>query len=138
MATATEVQTIKSTIDTANPTQGWDALQKAKLGTMLAGKKVTLTGLVAAASFDVTTLDDPTSPGDTLPAILSISVLRVTAGVAATGVRQIGDAAATPSATLATLSDDGKTITFEGNVTDMVLQYIPAAAEPLDNKFYNL
>lgn len=137
MSTATETQSIKKTIDNASPNQLADALRKAQLGTTLQGKKVTLTGLTAAASFDVTTIDDPGISGQKLPAILSLNVLRVTAGAAAAGIRQISDAADTPAATLATLSDDGKTITFEGNVTAFIAHYVPAPAVDLDGDFFN-
>ena len=137
MATATQNQTIKNTIDDSNLNQLASALQKAKLGTILKGKKVTLSGLSAAASFDITTIDDPDITDEKLPAILSLNVLRVTAGAAAAGRRDISDAADTPSATLATLSDDGKTITFEGNVTAFIAHYVPAPAEDLDNDFLN-
>ena len=135
MTTATETQTIKTTLDAADPNQAWDAMRKAKIGTMLRGKKVTLT-ITSAASFDITTIDDPEDPTKKLPAILSLNILRVTTGTA-TGRRDISDAADTPTATLATLSDDGKTVTFEAVVTVFIIHYVPAPAEDLDSIFLN-
>jgi hypothetical protein len=49
--------------------------------------------------------------------------VRVTGGAAAAGPRQVTDAGGTPSATVATLSADGATLTFEGTVTDAVISY---------------
>ena len=136
MTTVTATQTIKSTLDAASPNQAWDAMRKTKIGTMLRGKKVALTGLTSAASFDITTIDDPDDTTVKLPSILSLNILRVTAGTA-TGRRDISDAADTPTATLATLSDDGKTITFEAVVTAFIIHYVPASAEDLDSIFLN-
>lgn len=145
--TATQVQTIKDTIDTANPSQAWAALQKAKLGTMLAPLKRTFTGLTSAASFDLTQIDgtgeDTGVANANRLAALSITHLRVTAGTAAAGPRHVTDVGGTPGAPgangpgIATLSDDGKTITFEAAATAFVIQYIPRASEDLGNDFFN-
>jgi len=125
MTTAGKSQTIQDVLNESNPNKLADAAALAKLGDALAGLKKTLTGLTSAASFDLTTIDDPDVSGQKLPAALSISVLRVTAGAAAAGIRQMSDALDTPSATLATLSDDGKTVTFEAGVTGFIIQYVP-------------
>lgn len=139
MTTATAPQTIKSTLDQASPNQGWDALQKTKLGTMLTPLKRAFTGLVAAASFDLTAIDgtgeDAGVANPNRLAALSISTLRVTAGTAAAASRDVTDVGGTPSASLATISDDGKTITFEANATAFVVTYIPRAGEDLNNEF---
>ena len=57
---------------------------------------------------------------------------RVTGGAAAAGPRVITDEGGTPDATagqlaVATLSADGKTLTFEANVTDAELSYLANA-----------
>lgn len=57
--------------------------------------------------------------------------VRVTAGAAAAGVRHVVDPNATPSATLATLSADGRTLTFEAGVTGAVVDYVPYPAPDL-------
>jgi len=72
---------------------------------------------VAAATID---LDPPALD----PSQVSV---RVTAGAAAAGPRQVTDAGGTPAAALATLSADGKVLTFEANVTDAELSYIANA-----------
>jgi hypothetical protein len=123
--TTTQKLSIQGALNEANPSRAWAAVQLAKLGDAMRGFQKTLTGLTAAASFDLTTIDDPDDTSIKLPAALVIGSVRVTAGAAAAGVRQISDAGDTPSATLATLSDDGKTITFEGNVTAFIINYIP-------------
>jgi hypothetical protein len=45
------------------------------------------------------------------------------------------DAGGTASATVALLSDDGKTLTFEGTVTDFVVEYIPRASTDMTSDF---
>lgn len=125
MTTAGKAQSIQDVLNEGNPNKLPDAVAQAKLGDSLWGLRKTLTGLTAAAAFDLTAIDDPDVAGAKLPAALSVGVLRVTAGAAAAGIRQISDAGDTPSASLATISDDGKTITFEGNVTAFIIHYIP-------------
>ena len=136
--TISEKQTLARILDRANPNQIADALALVKLATMLDPVKITLAGLTASAAIDLTAI----KKGDAeltinqglknladkspLPPILIGSTLRVTAvGTAALGARMVSDAGATPSATLATLSDDGKTLTFEGTITGLILEYIP-------------
>lgn len=111
--------TLKSALDTANPTNLPDALKKVLLGTLLAGKKVTVSQAAAATI----TLSPPALAG-------TVSV-RVTAGSAAAGGRIIVDAAGTPAQIgtsgvyLATLSDDGATLTFETTLTGAIVSYVP-------------
>jgi hypothetical protein len=93
--------------------------------------KVTFTGLALASSFDITS-----GPLGGQPPALAIAALRVTAGAAAAvgsyAVTDVGGTPLSPAAGtvvgLATLSNDGKTITFPGgsDVTALVLEYIPA------------
>ncbi len=111
---ASAIVSLKVALNTANPTNLPDALKKTLLGDMLAGKKVTVAQAAAATI--------PLSP----PALNGTVQCRVTTvGTAAAGVRQITDVAGTPSATVATISDDGATLTFEGTVTGAVISYVP-------------
>ena len=123
--TTTESTTIQKVLNEADPNRIADGLRKAVVGDVFAGLQKTITGLTAAASHDLTTIDDPDDTSVKLPAALVIGSCRVTAGAAAAGIRQISDAGDTPSATLATLSDDGKTIAFEGNVSAFIINYVP-------------
>lgn len=89
-------------------------------------RKYVFSGLSAANSFDLTTL----TGGE---AMLSISTLRVVTGSANTGPYQTTDAGGTPFASaggalgVATLSDDGKTLTFPAGTlaTAFTLEGIP-------------
>jgi len=128
------------------------ALAKVKLGRMLKPVKVTITGLAAAAAIDLTTaatraaatltqgLDDLGSY-DTLPPILILKSCRVTAvGSAALGPRipiDSGGTAIAPStyAGHVKVSEDGTTLTFEGTVTGLVIEYVPRSAEDLGNDY---
>jgi hypothetical protein len=127
--TATANTTLQSALDQARPGQTDDALRLMKLGTMLTPLKRTFAGLTSAAFFDLTTIDGTgETTGASNPkrvAALSVATLRVTAGAAAAGARLVTDAGGTPSATVATISDDGKTVTFEAGVTAFVIEYIP-------------
>jgi hypothetical protein len=59
------------------------------------------------------------------PPALAINSARVTGGAAAAGNRQVTDSGGTPSATVATISDDGATLTFEAGVTGVTVVYEP-------------
>lgn len=140
--TTTKADTNEATLNAADPNELADIARKMKMGGMFTPRKVTFAGMAAAAAQDITSAANfalaTSSPaqrtGTTrLPPILSVIAVRVTAGAAAAGVRMIGDAGATPSATVAALSDDGKTLTFEGTVTGMVLEYIPRPASGDEN-----
>jgi hypothetical protein len=130
MTTATVKETLKSALNEANLNKLAEILGAMDLGTMLTPTKLTKTGLTSASSFDITSAALGSNP-----AALAVNILRVTAGTAAAGLRQIGDAGATPSATVATISDDGKTITFEAAVTAFVMEYIPRAAVDMTGPF---
>lgn len=127
--TTTAVTTLKSALDKGNPNQLGDIAAKMKLGTMMTPLKRTFTGLTSAAFFDLTTID---ATGETTGvanpnrvAAQSVDNLRVTAGAAAAGPRIVSDVGGTPAATIATISDDGKTVTFEAGVTAFVITYSP-------------
>ena len=131
--TTTKTSTIQQALSQANPNTIADALKLVDLGKMFPVIKVTVAGLTAAASVDLTSAAVKAAAtivginalvdGEYLPAIGSLLSLRVTAGAAAAGERMISDVGGTASATLATLSDDGTTLLFEANVTGFVLVY---------------
>ena len=137
-STFTALRTLKLVLDEANPTEIADALRILKLGTINAGLKRTFTGLTAAASFDLTLIDATgettgTANPNRLPAF-TVRSLRVTASGTGTSVGSyvLTDAAGTPTspatstvAGIATISDDGKTITFPTTVTAFVIWYVP-------------
>ena len=141
--TTTFTPTLQSTMNDANTNEVSDALRQMKIGTMLSPVKVTVTGLASATAIDITTAavfaaSTVTGLGTqaiALPPILDITALRVTAGAAAAGLRQIGDSGATASATVAKISDDGKTLTFEAGVTGFVLLYSPRSATDLQSTY---
>ena len=128
--TTTKVNSIKEVANSGNLNQLADVAQKVKLGQMLQPQKLTFTGLVAAAAHN---LSD--AAHGALPAIGDVLTLRVTAGAAAAGDRMVTDAGGTASATVAKLSDDGTTLTFEANVTGFVITYTPRAAVDVASKF---
>jgi len=136
MTTINVNQTLQYALNNALPPTLPDAMRSGQIGYALSPVKVTLVGLASATSFDITTAAvkaaativgiDPALPaGTNLPAIGHISSVRVTAGAAAAGPRQMTDVGGTASATVATVSDDGTTITFEAGVTAFVLSYFP-------------
>lgn len=129
-STTTKPNTIADVANSGNLNELSDVAQKVQLGTMLGTTKRTFTGLASAAAHNLTDVAHASSPAADI-----ISSVRVTAGAAAAGLRQIGDAAATPSATVAALSDDGKTITFEAGVTAFIIVYKAKAAVDPTAKF---
>jgi hypothetical protein len=130
MTTTTKTSTIKDVANSGNLNELAEVAQKVGLGTMLDTVKLTKTGLTSAIAHDITDAAHGSNPAASI-----VGALRVTAGAAAAGLRQIGDAGATPSATVATLSDDGKTLTFEAAVTGFVMVYQPMAAVSPGTKF---
>lgn len=139
-------------LDEANPHDLASVIAKMALGTMLSPLKVTFASLTAAAAIDITTAASKTAAtivgaktldtGEMLPAILSVTALRVTAvDTGATGPRSVTDAGGTAGAPgangpgIALLSDDGKTLTFEGTVTGFVLEYIPRPKTDMSTQF---
>lgn len=133
--TATAERTLKQVTDDANPNDLPDALRALKLGTTLRPLKRTFTGLTSAVSHDLTAIDGTgETAGKANPnrlAALVVGTLRVTAGTLAAGPAIVTDAGGTPTAIgtgtahVATISDDGKTITFQAAVTAFVIEYIP-------------
>lgn len=146
--TTTKSKTIQQTVDAGNANEIADAARRMRLGTMLRPIKVTFAALTAASAVDITTqtsLSKATvNQGDIpegyvasktpLPPIGVVRALRVTAGTAAAGARVMGDSGSTPAqfgtsgVYSAKVSDDGKTVTFEANVTGFVLEYLPRSS----------
>jgi hypothetical protein len=143
--------TIKTALDQANPSQLADLLRQMKLGTMTAPLKRTFTALTAASTFDLTLIDGAgESPASVLnpnrKAALLITALQVTAsGTAASlGAYTAAVAAATPivppggaglAVGVATISDDGKTITFPNTVTAFTVIYMPRPSVDMNADF---
>lgn len=137
-STNTKPRTLQVVLDEANPTEIADGLAQLDLGTVFTVLKRAFTGLTAAAAFDLTLID---GTGETVgisnvnrrPANL-VRTLRCTASGTANSVGSyvVTDAAGTPTSPtastivgLATISDDGKTITFPTTVTAFVIEYMP-------------
>ena len=148
MSSTTAEQTYQNWLNKANANLLPTLFQKMKLGNMLSPVKVTVTGLTATASPDITStavrlaatvsgLERETT--DPLPAILAVKTLRVTGvGTGATGSRVVTDAGGTAVGDVALLSDDGTTLTFEGTVTGFILEYIPRSATALSDNYPRL
>jgi hypothetical protein len=142
--TTTKIETLQRALNDANPNEVADCLKRMKLGNMLAPVKATFVGLTSSATQDITTAAAKAAAtitgmsldsGENLPAANDIRTLRVTAGAAAAGPRQMTDAGGTASATVAKISDDGKTLTFEAAVTAFVLTYEPRSSTDLGSNF---
>ena len=139
--TATKKRTIREALNQGNPAEMASGFQQVKIGDMVSPVKATVVGLASSASVNLTTAATKAAAtivgltlaaGENLPAAAVIQSVRVTAGAAAAGLRQIGDSGATPSATVAALSNDGKTLTFEAGVTAFIIVYLPRAAVVAD------
>lgn len=128
-STTTTPETLADVLSKADPDKLADALRQVNLGVMLAPTKKTITlGTVNAVV--------PLSPPAL--AIITCRVSDTTGGAGAVGARVVTDAggtAAAPGATgnanvagVALLSDDGTTLTFEGTVKAIVVEYIPRSA----------
>lgn len=149
MATTTADVTLLQILNKGNLNTLGLALAKMKLGNMNAAVKLTVTGLTAAGSFDITstTIRDAANTGsitglervasDLLPPISVVKTLRVTASGTANSVgsyamTDAGGTAVSPMAGtnvgLAKISDDGTTISFPSTVTAFILEYVPRSA----------
>lgn len=138
-STSTTPRSFKVVADEANPETLADVAKLLKLGTTLSVLKRTFTGLTAAATYNLTTLD---ASGETvgaananrLPAFI-IRSLRVTAATTANtvgsyAVTDVAGTVLTPTAGanvgLARISDDGTTLTFAtADVTAFIVEYMP-------------
>jgi len=152
MTTTTKNRTVQQALTQGSLNDVAEALRKVG-GRRHAIIKAVVTGLTAAAAIDITTADvkaaatitgiDALDTGENLPAIGQVLSLRVTAVTTATvGTRTVSDVGETPSAPaaagtpgLATISDDGKTLTFEGTVTGFTIQYTPRSETAMTTLF---
>lgn len=123
--TVTAIRTIRLVANQATPGQIADVFRKIALGDMLKAVEETIT--IASS----TTLKLSAASAAKRAALVLQSV-RVVTG-AATGIRSIGDSAATPSTTL--VAFDGDTITFEAAITVAKVRWIPAALVDIDLSF---
>lgn len=141
--TTTADRTLQTVLQDSNQNEMAAAFRKVKLGNFFAVAKVVVTGLTATAApvitgsavraaATITGLDRATA--DNLPAIRQVVSLRVTTSGTANsvGTYAIGDASSTPitptagaNVGLASLSDDGTTLTFPTTITGFELHYIP-------------
>ncbi len=152
MTTVTEENTIQDELDRSDLNTLADAIRLLALGRMLKPVKVTFSGLTSSAAIDITAQDstdnrtinqglDDLGSSEALPAILMPKTIRVVAGTLAAGPGVFTDSGGTPTAIAAlavhvvTLSDDGKTITFQAAVTGFVLEYIPRSLTDLSTLF---
>jgi hypothetical protein len=130
--TTTAADTIQNTLNEANPTDLPDAIAKLEFGDMLLTRKEAIVQ-VASATVALATAASALSPfrRGVQPGVM----VRVTGGAAAAGARLVTDVGGTPSATVCTLSDDGKTLVFENTVTDVVIAGQPRPAVALTDLF---
>ena len=130
--TATSIETIQTVLNSSDPDKLADATGMIDLGSMLSPISETIT--IAAAA----TLNLATQSTARLAANVIQSVRVVTAGTAAVGPRAVTDAGGTATATVALLSADGTTLTFEGTVTSVAVKWLPVPALPLSTRFASI
>jgi hypothetical protein len=157
--TVTFLDTLQNELNNGNPTSVANIIKLMQLGTMLSPIKVTSGTITATAAPVITSAafyagatvtgvpaanEEPAEA--TLPAILVVRTLRVTASgtAASVGSYIVSDAGGTPTLPtggasagvgIATLSDDGTTITFPNTVTAFVLEYVARSATDLQTAF---
>lgn len=145
-STKTKVRSLQQAGDTGDPGLVGSVGRRVKLGTRLAAVKVVVSGLTAAAAIDITSSTvaakitslkglDALGTGETLPPIGSVLALRVTTGSAQAGARTLVDKDGTPTTGVATISDDGKTLTFETTLTGFILEYNPRVDVSMDTEY---
>ena len=150
MPTTTFDDTYQRVLDKADLTDLADALRQMGFGKMNTVIKATFASLADTDAHDITTAASKAAAtivgvdldtGENLPPVANVVSCRITAGTAGTGPSIIQDAGATPAAIgtkaagTATLSDDGKTFTFDANVTGFVLVYIPRSLKVMTSRF---
>ena len=141
--TTTKTATLRRVLNDADPTKIADALRLLRFGNRQVNIMVVAASLTAAASFDVTTAaflakctvtGITLDTGENLSAIMNLHTLRVTASgtAASVGTYIVSDASGTPTLPtggasagvgIATISADGKTLTFPNTVTAFTFSY---------------
>lgn len=139
-STSVEAKTIRRVLNNGDADEVFDAFRMIQFGNFTTPLKRSFTGLTVAKSFDLTLID---ATGETagagnakrLPAlmIMNLRVVSVTPGAA--GTRVISDDGDTATSAIATISADGKTVTFEDGVTDFVIEYIPRSSKDPSGNF---
>lgn len=154
MASTTIIpETLAQALYQADPNRIADALRKYGIGVTLSPQKFTWLGSTGATAVNITTAafaalavpgpNTPTFPQGvtTLPAIMNMSTLRVTTGPSGSvGNYGLSDSGGAPALVgisgasgaqtlgipgIATISDDGTTITFPAQVSGFVIEYVP-------------
>jgi hypothetical protein len=159
--TTIDKTTNRDVLDRSDLNETADVLKRIKAGTMFSRIRVQFAALSAAAAIDITTAASKAAitalsgitldTGENLPAIGTVHGLQVvTSGTAASLGSYITAPTGTPPAGatplippggaqlavgIASLSDDGKTLTFPNTVTGFILVYSPAPAVSLDAAF---
>jgi len=142
MSTKTKIQTLQDALNSADPNQICDALRAMRFGDTQAFQQGNFTSGANAALFAVANTfkipalvsgegaADSVSPS--VPGFAkSLQFVRASAvGTAALGARIIGDAGATPSATVCAYDPTTGIITFEGTVTGVTIGWYPAPSDP--------
>lgn len=123
--------TVKNELEDANGSKVPEMLRELHLGYKESGIKVTAP---AAPVIPSHASPSATFAGSTIvldPPAQVVKSCRITAGTAAAGTRIMSDSGATPAQVgtsgiyIATLSEDGTTITLEAAATGAVIEYIP-------------
>lgn len=144
MTTTVLETTFQSQLNKSDANDTADLLAGIKAGNALSVVKATFTGLTSLAAQVITNddhkangvvigLSPALAAGENLPAIGQVLSLRITAGTAGAGPSIVTDAGGTPTAiaalaaSVATISDDGATLTFDAAVTAYVISYNPRA-----------
>ena len=126
--TATAAPTLGLALEQANPNTLADALRKVNLSKMLEPQKLVLSAL--ATPLAAVTLDPPAL------VVQSARILTSATGATATvGLKLVGDSAFTPTSSACKLSDDGKTLTFDGTVSDAIVVYMARSEASLSDAF---
>lgn len=134
-STSTKVNSIKDVANSGNLNELAEVAQKVQLGNMLTPIKKVLTGLASAAAHNITDAAHGSNP-----AIATALAVNVTGG-AKQGLYVLAPSTATPydaAATVpgvATLSDDGATITFATAATGFDIVYSARAAVDVATQF---
>lgn len=117
--TATRAQSMKEVVNQGDPAKVVSSLQKAKFGDMMELVDETIT-IPSGTTLNLLTASAAKRKALTLQSV------RVVTGTA-TGLRQIGDAGATPSATVVAYNPATGILTFEAAITVARVVWVPAA-----------
>lgn len=134
--TTTARRTIRTVLNQATPGQVLDMLRRMLFGDMQERVEETIVLPALSATVDLEAL---TALRRKAKMVQSVRVTVLGAGTGSLGTFYVGDSGAVPTAAVAgknglcSLSADGKTLTFEGTISTLVIVYIPAAAVDIDS-----